>query len=148
MRLSAARESPNGAMTTGRGASTFSLDAAARDLFQQRVPRVQDRDRALPGSRRSGGERPRLARHQPRPRGARPLRRRHRGRAAEAPRIDRDGRLLVGVPAFAALWRELPGHRWLAHIAMAPLLLPLWTLLYDALAAVLYAWNRRRQPAR
>jgi predicted DCC family thiol-disulfide oxidoreductase YuxK len=58
--------------------------------------------------------------------------------------IDRDGRLLVGVPAFAALWRELPRHRWLARLATAPLLLPLWTALYDALAAVLYAWNRRR----
>jgi len=58
--------------------------------------------------------------------------------------IDRDSRLLVGVPAFAALWRELPRHRWLARLAMAPLLLPLWTALYDALAAVLYGWNRRR----
>ena len=62
--------------------------------------------------------------------------------------IDRDGRLLVGVPAIAALWRELPGHRWLARIAMAPLLLPLWTALYDALAAVLYAWNRWRDRRR
>jgi predicted DCC family thiol-disulfide oxidoreductase YuxK len=59
--------------------------------------------------------------------------------------IDRDGRLLVGVPAFAALWRELPGHRWLAKLAMAPLLLPVWTVLYDALAWALYKWNRWRQ---
>lgn len=58
--------------------------------------------------------------------------------------VDRDGRLLVGVPAFAALWRELPRHRWLARIAMQPLLLPLWTVLYEALAWVLYRWNRRR----
>jgi predicted DCC family thiol-disulfide oxidoreductase YuxK len=58
--------------------------------------------------------------------------------------IDRDGRLLVGVPAFAALWRELPGHRWLARIAVQPVLLPLWTVLYDALAWALYHWNKRR----
>ncbi len=55
-----------------------------------------------------------------------------------------NGRLLVGVPAFAALWRELPGHRWLARVAMQPVLLPLWTLLYDALAWALYHWNKRR----
>ena len=58
--------------------------------------------------------------------------------------VDRDGRLLVGVPAFAALWSELPRHRWLARIAMQPVLLPLWTVLYDALAWALYHWNKRR----
>lgn len=58
--------------------------------------------------------------------------------------IDRDGRLLVGVPAFAALWRELPRHHWLARVAMQPVLLPLWTVLYDALAWALYHWNKRR----
>ena len=58
--------------------------------------------------------------------------------------IDRAGELRVGVPAFAALWRELPGHSWLARLAMYPLLLPLWTVLYDGLAWALYQWNKRR----
>jgi predicted DCC family thiol-disulfide oxidoreductase YuxK len=58
--------------------------------------------------------------------------------------MDREGQLRVGVPAFAALWNELPRHRWLARIAMQPFLLPLWTMLYDALAWALYHWNRRR----
>jgi predicted DCC family thiol-disulfide oxidoreductase YuxK len=58
--------------------------------------------------------------------------------------IDRDGQLRVGVPAFAALWSELPRHRWLARIAMQPLLLPVWSALYEILAWVLYRWNGRR----
>ena len=59
--------------------------------------------------------------------------------------IDRDGKLQVGVSAFATLWRELPGHRWLARLAMQPLLLPVWTVLYDGLAWALYRWNSRRR---
>jgi len=35
----------------------------------------------------------------------------------------RDGTLAVGVPAFAALWADLPGYRWLAR-----LLSPTWLM--------------------
>lgn len=58
--------------------------------------------------------------------------------------VDGEGRLLVGVPAFAALWDELPRHRWLARTVRRPIVAPLAAGLYDGLAAVLFAWNRRR----
>ncbi|MGD2019824.1 MAG: DUF393 domain-containing protein [Thiohalocapsa sp.] len=29
---------------------------------------------------------------------------------------DTDGRLVQGVPAFVAIWRHLPGYRWLARV--------------------------------
>jgi len=32
----------------------------------------------------------------------------------------RDGRLMVGVPAFAALWSELPGYRFLSMLLSPP----------------------------
>jgi predicted DCC family thiol-disulfide oxidoreductase YuxK len=58
--------------------------------------------------------------------------------------IDREGRLLVGVPAFAAIWDELPRHRWLARVARVRFLAPIWALLYEALAWPLYGWNSWR----
>jgi predicted DCC family thiol-disulfide oxidoreductase YuxK len=30
-----------------------------------------------------------------------------------------DGRLVQGVPAFVAIWRQLPGYRWLARVVTA-----------------------------
>ena len=59
--------------------------------------------------------------------------------------IDADGRIHVGVDAFAVIWAELPGHRWLSAIVAAPVLRPVAVFLYDrVLAPALYAWNRRR----
>lgn len=58
--------------------------------------------------------------------------------------VDGEGRLLVGVPAFAALWEALPGHGWRARLIRLPVVAPLAGLVYEALAAVLDAWNRRR----
>jgi predicted DCC family thiol-disulfide oxidoreductase YuxK len=58
--------------------------------------------------------------------------------------VDDDGRLLVGVPAFAALWAALPGFGWRARLVRLPVVGPVARLLYEGLAAVLDAWNRRR----
>ena len=59
--------------------------------------------------------------------------------------VDTDGRLLVGVPAFARIWQELPRYRWLARLVDRPVVRPLAAWLYEPLAAGLYAWDRRRR---
>ncbi len=58
--------------------------------------------------------------------------------------IDGSGRLCRGPEAFAAIWRELPGWRWLACLVALPVVRPVLSWLYDRLAHRLYAWNRRR----
>jgi predicted DCC family thiol-disulfide oxidoreductase YuxK len=57
--------------------------------------------------------------------------------------VDAEGRLRVGVEAFAAIWRELPGWRGLAWLAGLPGLRGALRWLYDRVAYRLYAWNRR-----
>ncbi len=59
--------------------------------------------------------------------------------------VDRDGRLRIGVPAFAALWSEIPRYRWLAAVVGWPGLRQLAAGIYELLAAWLYARNRRRE---
>lgn len=63
--------------------------------------------------------------------------------------IDRDGKLLVGVAAFVAIWRELPEYRWAAWLFSRPVIRPVACLVYDhVLAAGLYALNRARERRR
>lgn len=59
--------------------------------------------------------------------------------------IDRQGVLRVGIPAFAALWDETPRYRRLARIARLPVVRQAAAALYELLASVLYAWNKRRE---
>ena len=58
--------------------------------------------------------------------------------------IDGEGRLRVGVEAFAAIWGELPRWRRLARLIGLPGLRSGAHWLYDRLAYRLYAWNQRR----
>lgn len=62
--------------------------------------------------------------------------------------IDRQGALPVGVPAFAALWDEIPRYRVFARLVRLPVVRSLAAALYELLAAVLYAWNKRRERRR
>lgn len=58
------------------------------------------------------------------------------------------GQLLSGIPAFQALWRELPHMRWLARATALPLIHPLACFAYDRiLAPVIYRAHLRRQRA-
>ena len=59
--------------------------------------------------------------------------------------VDANGRLLVGVPAFAQIWERLPRYRWLATFVRLPVVRTLAGLLYEPLAAGLYAWDRHRR---
>jgi predicted DCC family thiol-disulfide oxidoreductase YuxK len=56
-----------------------------------------------------------------------------------------DGRIVSGIPAFAAIWAALPGMGWLARVVMAPGVRPVADLLYNRVAA---PWLYRRQQRR
>lgn len=59
--------------------------------------------------------------------------------------VDRDGRLRIGVPAFAALWSEIPRYRWLATLVGWPGIRQIAAGIYELLAVWLYARNKRRE---
>lgn len=61
--------------------------------------------------------------------------------------IDEDGRLLAGVPAFAAIWERLPRYRWLARVSRWPILKSLLPRLYEPIALALYRLDKRRRRA-
>ena len=65
--------------------------------------------------------------------------------AARRLHVIQDGELLAGVPAFAALWREMPRFRWLGRLVMRPWVRPAAEIVYErVLAPILYAMHRRR----
>lgn len=56
-----------------------------------------------------------------------------------------DGRLLIGVEAFLALWAEMPGYRVLGRVISTPGIYHLASLLYNkAVAPALFWWDSRR----
>jgi predicted DCC family thiol-disulfide oxidoreductase YuxK len=59
--------------------------------------------------------------------------------------IDRQGKLQVGVAAFAALWDETERYRRLAKVVRLPVVRQAAAAGYEVLAVVLYAWNKRRE---
>jgi predicted DCC family thiol-disulfide oxidoreductase YuxK len=68
-----------------------------------------------------------------------------RDEAARRLHVVEDGRLLVGVEAFRALWRATPGFRWLAAVAGLPGVRQAAGLLYDrVLAPALYRRHVKR----
>jgi predicted DCC family thiol-disulfide oxidoreductase YuxK len=56
--------------------------------------------------------------------------------------LDEKGELRVGAEAFRALWAHTPGQAALAWLAGLPLINLLSKGMYNAFAALLYAWNR------
>ncbi len=55
-----------------------------------------------------------------------------------------DGRVLRGPAAASALLKSERGWRWAGFLIDFPPFRPLAWLVYEALAAVLFRWNRRR----
>lgn len=65
--------------------------------------------------------------------------------AARRLHVVRDGEILAGLPAFLALWSEMPRFRWLSRILRLPGLRQAAEIGYERLAApLLYALHRRR----
>ena len=68
-----------------------------------------------------------------------------RDAAAARLHVRKDGEVLSGVPAFVALWREIPRYRWLARLVSLPGVHGLACLVYDhILAPALVAFDKRR----
>ena len=59
--------------------------------------------------------------------------------------LDADGRLLSGIPAFAAIWECLPRYRWLSSLTRLPVLRSILPWLYEPIAFGLYHLDKRRQ---
>ncbi|MEQ8655656.1 MAG: DUF393 domain-containing protein [Kiloniellales bacterium] len=59
---------------------------------------------------------------------------------------DEEGRILIGVDAFAALWRRLPGYGWAAWLITRPGIHWLARISYDHLVAkIISDWSKRRR---
>ena len=66
--------------------------------------------------------------------------------AARRLHVLKNGELLAGIPAFIALWQDMPRYRWLARVTNLPVIKPLACLIYDyVLALIIYKWHLRRQ---
>ena len=66
--------------------------------------------------------------------------------AARRLHVIHKGRLLSGIPAFTALWTEMPRWRWLARLVAVPGINQIACAVYDhVLAPVLYRAHVRRQ---
>lgn len=65
--------------------------------------------------------------------------------AARRLHVVRHGEVIAGLPAFVALWSEMPRFRWLARLVSLPVVRPLAEAVYEwVLAPALYALHRRR----
>ncbi|MEX3016458.1 thiol-disulfide oxidoreductase DCC family protein [Gymnodinialimonas hymeniacidonis] len=57
-----------------------------------------------------------------------------------------NGDMVSGLAAFEAIWRNLPGFRWVARLVSLPLLRPIAAVAYDRIAApLLYRLHQRRE---
>ena len=66
--------------------------------------------------------------------------------AARRLHVVHDGQVMSGIPAFIALWRQMPRYGWLARIVALPGIRQAATLIYDhILAPLLYRSHLRRQ---
>lgn len=66
--------------------------------------------------------------------------------AARRLHVVQDGQVISGIPAFAALWEDVPRLRWLARLVRLPVVGGLANGVYDhLLAPALFALHKRRQ---
>lgn len=69
--------------------------------------------------------------------------------AARRLHVVQDGQVLSGIPAFIALWQQMPRYRWLARVVALPGIRQTAALVYDhVLAPWLYRAHLRRQARR
>ena len=66
--------------------------------------------------------------------------------AARRLHVLKKGMLMAGIPAFIALWQEMPRYRWLARLVSLPGVFRLSCWSYDyVLAPLIYRWHLRRK---
>lgn len=66
--------------------------------------------------------------------------------AARRLHVRKSGETLSGIPAFIALWQDIPRYHWLARFVSTPGVHGLAVLIYDwVLAPALYVWDKRRR---
>ena len=58
--------------------------------------------------------------------------------------IDENDKLLVGIEAFIAIWKNSPKERWKANLFSLPIIRPLSNTAYNGFARLLYIWNVKR----
>jgi predicted DCC family thiol-disulfide oxidoreductase YuxK len=59
-----------------------------------------------------------------------------------------DGSIVSGIPAFAAIWRQLPGMGWMARLVEFPGIRGVADLLYNRVAAPLLYHRQMKRDAR
>ncbi|MDJ0994849.1 MAG: DUF393 domain-containing protein [Dinoroseobacter sp.] len=65
--------------------------------------------------------------------------------AARRLHVRQGATILSGLPAFQALWKEMPRYRWLAKTTGLPVIRQVAAATYDyVLAPLLYRWHRSR----
>ena len=66
--------------------------------------------------------------------------------AARRLHVWHQGKVLAGMPAFRALWSEMPRWKWAARVTGLPGIAPLTDWFYEhVMAAILYRAHLRRQ---
>ncbi|MFK7764785.1 MAG: thiol-disulfide oxidoreductase DCC family protein [Roseobacter sp.] len=66
--------------------------------------------------------------------------------AARRLHVLKNGALLTGIPAFIALWEDMPKYHWLARLVSRPGIYQTACFGYDViLAPLIYRWHLRRQ---
>ena len=66
--------------------------------------------------------------------------------AAKRLHVRQGNEILSGVPAFIALWRQMPRYRWLARVVNLPGVHFIASAVYDyLLAPILFRWDRKRK---
>ena len=55
--------------------------------------------------------------------------------------VDENGRILVGIEAFIAVWERLPAYHWRARLLRLPVIRQRAYLGYEVLAFCLFRWN-------
>lgn len=66
--------------------------------------------------------------------------------AARSLYVQRDGVIISGVPAFLALWSQMPRYRFMGQILGLPVIRHIAGMAYDrVIAPALYRWHRQRK---
>ena len=58
--------------------------------------------------------------------------------------VEKDGKIFGGAKAFLLVWKNIPKYRLLYSIFKLPIIFQIFSLLYEAIAFVLYIKNKKQ----